>query len=115
MTYDCSICGAKFWVGENYPQIQNYVQSFPSVVSAQIYIHDGTPEAEVDNRQRHLGEAKLPEQMLHEVSPYASYFKHAVDLMREQGGIDVRMIIRADGRQDHRRYNLPTAPWLWIL
>ena len=36
----------------------------------QIYIHDGTPEAEVENRQRHLGETKLPElkalqQMLH--------------------------------------------------
>ena len=28
---------------------------------AQIYIHDGTPEAEVENRQEHLGEAKLPE------------------------------------------------------
>ena len=27
----------------------------------QIYIHDGTPEAEAENRQRHLGEAKLPE------------------------------------------------------
>ena len=42
---------------------------------AQIYIHDGTAEAGVDNRQRHLGEDKLPElkalqQMLHEVNPY---------------------------------------------
>ena len=56
----------------------------------QIYIHDGTPEAEVENRQRHLGEAKLPErkalqQMLHEANPYVSYFKHAADLMIEQG------------------------------
>ena len=57
---------------------------------SQIYIHDGTPEAEVENRQRHLGEAKLPElralQMLHEVNPYVSHFKHAVDRMRAQGG-----------------------------
>ena len=70
----------------------------------QIYIHDGTPEAEVANRQRHLGEAKLPrlkvlQQMLHEVNPYVSYFKHAVDQMKEQGGIDIRMVIRADGGQ----------------
>ena len=86
----------------------------------QIYIHDGTPEAEVENRQRHLGEAKLPElralqQMLHEVSPYVSYFKHAVDLMKEQGGIDIRMVIRADGGPDPRRYNLPTAPEIAVL
>ena len=87
---------------------------------AQIHIHDGTPEAEVENRQRHLGDAKLPElkalqQMLHEVSPYVSYFKHAVDLMREQGGIDIRMVIRADGGPDPRRYNLPTAPEISVL
>ena len=53
--------------------------------------------------------------MLHEVSPYASYFKHAVDLMREQGGIDVSMIIQADGCQDSRQYNLPTAPEIPVL
>ena len=54
---------------------------------------------------RHLGEAKLPElkalqQMLHEVNPYVSYFNHAVDLMKEQGGIDIRMVIRANGGPD---------------
>ena len=86
----------------------------------QIYIHDGTPEAEVENRQRHLGGEKLPElkalqQMLHEVNPYVSYFKHAVDLMKEQGGIDIRIVIRADGGPDPRRYNLPTAPEIAVL
>ena len=30
--------------------------------------------------------------------------------MKEQGGIDIRMVIRADGGPDPRRYNLPTAP-----
>ena len=82
---------------------------------AQIYIHGGTPGAVVENRQEYLGEAKLPElkglqQMLHEVSPYVSYFKHAVDLMRVQGGIDIRMVFRADGGPDPSRYNLRTAP-----
>ena len=67
---------------------------------AQIYIHDGTPVAQVENRQRHLGEVKLPElralqQMPHDVSPYVSYFKHAINLMKESGGIDIRIVIRA--------------------
>ena len=89
-------------------------------VFAQIYIHDGTPEAEVENRQRHLGEAKLPElkalqQMLHEVNPYVSHFKLAVDLMRAQGGVDIRMIIRAYGCPDPRRYNAPSAPEIAVL
>ena len=89
-------------------------------VFAQIYIHDGTPEAEVENRQRHLGEAKLPElkalqQMLHEINPYVSHFIHAVDLMRAQGGVDIRMIIRADGCPDPRRYNAPSAPEIAVL
>ena len=46
----------------------------------QIYIHDGTPEAELENRQRNLGEASLPELrglhlMLHEYNPYVSFFR----------------------------------------
>ena len=46
--------------------LHNYIGSLvancgETPVFAQIYIHDGTPEAEVENRQRHLGEAKLPE------------------------------------------------------
>ena len=47
--------------------------------------------------------------MLHEVNPYVSHFKHAVDGMRAQG-VDIRMIIRADGCPDPRRYNAPSAP-----
>ena len=74
----------------------------------QIYIHDGTPVAKVENRQRHLREAKLPKGLV-------SYFIHAVDLMKEQGGIDIRMVIRADGAPDPRRYNLPTAPEIAVL
>ena len=53
--------------------------------------------------------------MLHEVNPYVSYYKHAVDLMKEQGGIDIRMVIRADGGPDPRRYKLPTAPEIAVL
>ena len=46
----------------------------------QIYIHDGTPEAELENRQRNLGVASLPELrglhlMLHEYNPYVSFFR----------------------------------------
>ena len=55
------------------------------------------------------------QQILHEVNPYVSYFKHAIDLMKEQGGIDIRMVIQADGGLDLRRYNLPTAPEIVVL
>ena len=68
----------------------------------------------MENRQRYLGEAKLPElnalqQMLHEVNPYVSNFKHAVDLMHAQGGV------RADGCPDPRRYNAPSATEIAVL
>ena len=53
---------------------------------AQIYIHDGTPEGELENRQRHLGDASLPElrllqNLLHEVNPYVSHFRQGVAMM----------------------------------
>ena len=35
--------------------------------------------------------------------------------MKEQGGIDTRMVIRADGGPDPRRYNLHTAPEISVL
>ena len=88
---------------------------------AQIYIHDGTRENELENRQLHLGQACNSEQllalqrMLHEVNPYVKYFKHAMNLMRTSGGLDVRMRIRADGCPDPRRYAAPTAPEIAVL
>ena len=87
---------------------------------AQIYIHDGTAEGELENRQRHLGEACLPElrelqDMLHEVNPYVSYLRQGIETMKEQGASDIRMIIRADGGPDPRRYNAPTAPEIAII
>ena len=47
---------------------------------------------------------------MHEVNHYVHYFKHGIELMRAQGGTGVRMIIRADGVPDPRRYNALTAP-----
>ena len=37
-----------------------------------------------------------------------SFLRQGVDLMREQGGADVRMVIQA-GAPDSRRYNAPRA------
>ena len=48
--------------------------------------------------------------MLHEVNFYASYLRQGIYFMREQGSSDFRMIHRADGCPDPRRYNAPTAP-----
>ena len=57
---------------------------------AQIYIHDGTPEAELENRQRHLGEASLPELrglqlMLHEYNRLFIETGSRSDARRENG------------------------------
>ena len=87
---------------------------------AQIYIHDGTPESEVEHRQQHLGEASLPElrclqDMMHQHNPYVFYFKHGIEVMKEHGGVDVRMTIRADGVPDPRRYNAPTSPEIAVI
>ena len=62
--------------------------------------------------QRHPRESCLPElrglqDMLHEVNAYVSFLR--------QGANDVRMIIRADGGPDPRRYNAPTAPKIAII
>ena len=81
---------------------------------AQIYIHYGTPEGELENWQWHLGDANLPElcllqDMLHEVNPYVTYFRHRIEMMRDQGGSDERMTIRADGAPDPSRDSQETA------
>ena len=45
--------------------VRHYIEQLTPQVGgasfAQIYIHDGTPEGELENRQRHLGDASLPE------------------------------------------------------
>ena len=58
---------------------------------------------------------KALQQMLHEVNPYVSHINHAVDRMRAQGGVDIRLIIRADGCPDPRRYNAPSVPEIAVL
>ena len=97
--------------------IHHYIGSFlpccnepPSF--AQIFIHDGTPEAEVENRKRHLGEAKLPELIF---SICFATKLTPILLIQACNQSRARMIIRADGGQDPRRYNLPTAPKIALL
>ena len=58
---------------------------------------------------------KLLKHMLHEVNPYVAFFRQGVDLMREQGGADVRMVIKADGCPDPRRYNAPNAQEIAVI
>ena len=87
---------------------------------AQIYIHDGTADAEAENRLQHLGDASLPEmrllqQLLHENNPYVSFFRQGIEVMRKQGHQDVRMVIRSEGTPDSRRYNTPTAPEVAVI
>ena len=67
---------------------------------AQIYIHDGTPETEAEYREASLPELPCLQAMLHDVNPYVSFSRQGIDVMREHGGADVRMTIRADGPSD---------------
>ena len=87
---------------------------------AQIYIHDGRPEAEVESRLRHMGELCLPElkglqQMLHEVNPYVSDFKHAVDVMHSRNAIDVKLTNVESSSEDPRTHSAPTAAEIAVL
>ena len=101
-----------YYIGQLTPR-EDEVPSF-----AQICIHDGTAEGKLENRQRQLREACLPElrglqDMLHEVNPYVSYLRQGIDMKREQGTSDE--IIIADGGPDPRCYNAPTAPEIAII
>ena len=87
---------------------------------AQIYIHDGTADAEVENRLHHLEDASLPELrllqlMMCDFNPLVSFFRQGIEVMREQRHNDVRMIIRSEGTPDSRRYNKPTAPEVAVI
>ena len=87
---------------------------------AQIYIHDGTVEAELENRQRHMGVACLPEmkglqKMLHEVNPYVSYLRHAIDYMHSTNSIDMKLTILERNVGDPRTCSAPTAPEIAVL
>ena len=87
---------------------------------ALIYIHDGTPEAELEYRQLHLGERSLPElrglqDMRHNHNPFVSFFKHGIEVMARHGAADIRMTIRAEWLPDPRRYNAPTVPEIAVI
>ena len=53
--------------------------------------------------------------MMHEVNPYFSFFRQGIEVMREQGDNDVRMVIRSEGIRHSRRYNKPTAPEVAVI
>ncbi|KAI6646942.1 hypothetical protein LOD99_9036 [Oopsacas minuta] len=79
---------------------------------AQIYIHEGTPDAELENLQRYLGVTCRPElkrlkQMLHYANPYVSCFRHAIDHMRNMNTMDIHLTILECGIGDPRTA-LPT-------
>ncbi|CEP09855.1 hypothetical protein [Parasitella parasitica] len=55
--------------------------------------------------------------MMHEVNPFVEMFKTMEELSAEQpGGLpDLRMIFRAEGTPDERRYNRPSASEIGVL
>ncbi|KAI6650789.1 hypothetical protein LOD99_7840 [Oopsacas minuta] len=53
--------------------------------------------------------------MLHEISPYFSYLKQDIDIIKENEASDARMIFRADGGPNPKRYNASTAPEIAVI
>ena len=87
---------------------------------AQIYIHNGTLQAELEYRQQHLEARSLPElrglqDMMHNHNPFVSFFKHGIEVIAQHGAADIRMTIRADGLPDPRTYNAPTVPKIAVI
>ena len=74
----------------------------------------------MENRLHHLEdgfhpESRLLQLMMHEVNPYVSFFRQGIEVIRQQGHNDVRMVIRSKGTPDSRRYNKPTAPEVSVI
>ncbi|CEP09460.1 hypothetical protein [Parasitella parasitica] len=89
---------------------------------AQIYIFDS--DNELRNRMNVAGNPDVNsatmlslQTMMHEVNPFVTLFKTMEELSVEQpGGItDIRMIFRAEGTPDARRYNNPSVPEIGVL
>ena len=62
-----------------------------------------------------LPELKGLQQMLHEVNPYVSDFKHAVDVMHSRNAIDVRLTIVESSSGDARTHSATTAAEIAVL
>jgi hypothetical protein len=91
---------------------------------SQIYIYDS--ERELQNRNSIFPELNRDtlrnlQQLMHEVNPFVDHYKTMVQLAEEQNTLDnsssigiermseVKMVFRAEGTPDKRRYNRPTT------
>ena len=91
---------------------------------SQIYIYDS--ERELQNRNSifpELNRDTLPnlQQLMHEINPFVDQYKTMVQLAEEQNTLDnsssigiermseVKMVFRAEGAHDKRRYSRPTT------
>ncbi|CEP19194.1 hypothetical protein [Parasitella parasitica] len=104
-----------FWI---HGSIHHLLSStlIPESDSRQIYIFDS--DNELRNRMNVTGNPDVNsatmlnlQTMMHEVNPSVALLKTMEELSAEQpGGIsDIRMIFRAEGTPDARRYNSPSA------
>jgi len=79
---------------------------------AQIYIFDAANE--ITNRlavAQHVNKDTLMilQQLMHNCNPFVQDFKTMASLARERGLTDLRMVFKAEGAIDRRRYNAPTS------
>ncbi len=84
-----------------------------SPVFSQLYVYDR--EHELTNRQKrnpdNMDEKTLKklQDMMHENNPYVKEYIKAADMAKENPSQDIRLVLKAAGTPDPRRFNLPTG------
>jgi hypothetical protein len=79
---------------------------------SQLYVYD--IEHELDNRHaRNMAMDKIClrklQQLMHHHNPYMQHYKQASQIIEQEPSQNVRLVLKASGTPDPRRFNLPTG------
>ncbi len=94
-------------LGTIFPKINS------SPVFSQLYVYDR--EHELSNREKgnpdNMDKKTLKQlrDMMHEHNPYVKEYIKAADMIQENTSQDIRLVLKASGTPDPRRFNLPTG------
>ncbi len=94
-------------LGTIFPKINS------SPVFSQLYVYDR--EHELSNRQKRNPDnmddktLKQLQDMMHDHNPYVKEYIKAADMVQENSSQDIRLVLKASGTPDPRRFNLPTG------
>ena len=84
----------------------------------QIYVYD--TDHELDNRSKIFQDInkktlKKVQAIMHNVNPYVNEYIHAADLIKENPTQDIKLVLKASGTPDPRRFNLPRGSDIAII